>query len=69
MSEYYSPKRFEEMAGTVGMHPSWPKTNIQNLCASPPDGSVTVGRVVIEFVNLSILQSWCADSVVDMRRG
>jgi len=34
-------KRFEEMAGTVGMHPSWPKTKIQNLGAGPPDGPVT----------------------------
>jgi len=53
------------MAGTVGMHPFWCKTKIQNLGASPPDGSVTVGGVVVEsvdeFVYLAVsLQSGCA---------
>jgi len=44
-------KMFEEMAGTVGMHPSWPKTKIQNLGAGPSDRSVTIAGVIVESVD------------------
>jgi len=49
------------MAGTVGMHPSWPKMKIQDLGAGPPHGSMSIGGVVVEsvgeFVYLGSLQS------------
>jgi len=45
------------MAGTVGMHPSWPKTKIQNLGADPPDGPVTIDGVVFESVEFVYLGS------------
>jgi len=65
-------KRFEEMAGTVGMHLSWPKTKIQNLGAGPPNGPVTIAGIVVErvdeFIYLGSLQSRCVGSVVDVRR-
>jgi len=38
------------MAGTVSMHPSLPKTKIQNLGAVPSDRSVTIGGVIVESV-------------------
>jgi len=65
-------KMFEEMAGTVDMHPSWPKTKIQNLGAGPSDMSVTIGSVIVEsvdeFAYLGSLQSVCAGLVADVRR-
>jgi len=43
-------KRFEELAGTVGMHPSWPRTKTLNLGVGPPTQPVVVGGTVMESV-------------------
>jgi len=65
-------KRFEELAGTVGMHPSWSKTKTQNLGAGPPSKPVAVCGTVVEnvdkFVYLGSLQSADAGSVADVGR-
>jgi len=54
-------KRFEKLAKTVGMHPSWSKTKTQNLGAGPPSQPVVVGSTVVEsvdqFVYIGSLQS------------
>jgi len=65
-------KRFEELAGTVGMHPSWSKTKTQNLGAGPPSQPVVVSGTVVEivdqFVYFGSLQSADAGSVADVGR-
>ena len=50
-------EKFEEMAGIVGLHPSWCKMKIQNLGAGPPGQCVTVGGVIVKSSNEFAL-SW-----------
>jgi len=65
-------KRFEELAGTIGMHPSWYKTKTQNLGAGPLSQPVDLGGTVVEsvdqFVYIGSLQSADARSVADVGR-
>jgi len=65
-------KRFEEIAATIGMHPSWSKTKIQNLGEGAPVGPVTIGGIAVEsvdeYVYISSLRSGCASSVANVRR-
>jgi len=63
-------KRFEELADTVLIHPSWPNTKTQNLGAIAPSQPVVIGGTVMEsvdqFVHHRSLQSVDAGSVADV---